>query len=68
MSYEHRLLEIQIAISVNKIVFEPDGLPATKGDVLESIFDILGTPTELDLMFVTDEHALAYLKKFKQRQ
>ncbi len=42
-------------------------MPATQGDVLESVFDLLGTPTDLDLAFVTDEHALAYLRKFKQR-
>ena len=54
-------------LSAKKVVFESDGLTATEGDVLDSIFDLLGTPTDLDLAFVTDEHALAYLKKFKQR-
>jgi mitogen-activated protein kinase 1/3 len=54
-------------LSAKKVAFEADGLPTTQGDVLESIFDFLGTPTELDLAFVTDERALAYLKKFQPR-
>lgn len=35
--------------------------------MLDSVFDLLGSPTELDLSFITDENALIYMKKFKQR-
>ena len=37
---------------------ELDGFPPTEGHVLDSIFDLLGTPTELDACFVNDEKAL----------
>jgi hypothetical protein len=36
------------------VIFESDGLPATKGDVLESIFDLIGTPDEAEISFITD--------------
>jgi hypothetical protein len=35
--------------------------------VLDSIFDLLGTPSDLDLSFITDENAYIYMKKFKAR-
>jgi hypothetical protein len=41
-----------------------DGFPTTEGHVLESIFDFLGTPTDIDLSFITDENAWIYMKKF----
>ena len=43
---------------------ETDGFPTTEGHVLESIFDIIGTPNELDMSFITDESASIYIKKF----
>jgi hypothetical protein len=43
---------------------EIDGFPTTEGHVLESIFDFLGTPSDLDLSFITDENAWIYMKKF----
>lgn len=46
---------------------EDDGFPTTDGHVLDSIFDILGTPSDLDLSFITDENAWVYMKKFKPR-
>lgn len=46
---------------------EDDGFPTTNGHVLDSVFDLLGSPTELDLSFITDENAYVYMKKFKQR-
>jgi len=54
-------------LSLKRVVFDPDGLPSTEGDVLESVFDLIGTPSDLDLSFITDVHALAYIKKFRPR-
>lgn len=48
-------------------VHDPDGFPATQGDILESVFDLIGTPSELDASFITDDLALAYIKKFHPR-
>jgi rfaE bifunctional protein nucleotidyltransferase chain/domain len=36
-------------LSPKRVVFDPDGLPSTEGDVLESIFDLIGTH-HLDLL------------------
>jgi len=47
---------------------EPDGFSTTDGHILESIFDMIGTPSEVDLSFVTDESALAFIKEFKPRK
>lgn len=46
---------------------EADGYPSTEGHVLESVFDLIGSPKEVDLSFITDKDALAYIKKFKSR-
>ena len=43
------------------------GFPVTTQDQLNMIFEILGTPTETDLEFVTDDKAIEYLKSFKPR-
>jgi hypothetical protein len=37
------------------------------GHILESIFNMIGTPTEVDASFITDKSALDYLSKFKAR-
>ena len=52
-------------ISPRNAKMEADGFPTTEGHVLDSIFDILGTPSDLDLSFITDENAFIYMKKFK---
>lgn len=54
-------------LSPKKVVFDPDGLPSTEGDLLDSIFDLIGTPDEADLSFITDEQAKSYVRKFKKR-
>jgi hypothetical protein len=41
-------------LSPKKVKFDADGLPSTQGDILESIFDLIGTPDEADISFVTD--------------
>lgn len=41
-----------------------NGFPIGKDDQLAVIFEILGTPDENDLSYVTDPKALAYLKSF----
>lgn len=35
--------------------------------MLDLIFNVIGTPTEDDMSFVTDEKAIKYLMKFKPR-
>jgi hypothetical protein len=44
-------------LSPRKVVFEEDGLPSTQGDLLYSVFDLIGSPNECDVMFLTDEFA-----------
>jgi hypothetical protein len=36
----------------------------SKDDQLAMIFEVLGTPEEADIAFVTDQKALAYLMSF----
>jgi len=40
------------------------GFPVTHQDQLNIIFSVLGTPTEEDLAFVSDDKALEYLRSF----
>jgi mitogen-activated protein kinase 1/3 len=49
------------------VIYESDGLPSTDGDLLDAIFDLIGTPQEADLAFIRDELTGEYLKKFKPR-
>ena len=44
---------------------QQNGFPVTKDDQLAIIFNVLGTPDDADLSFVTDEKAIMYLKSFK---
>ena len=41
-----------------------NGFPVTKKDQLNMIIEILGTPKETDLAFITDDKALEYLKSY----
>jgi len=43
---------------------QANGFPVTKDDQLAVIFEILGTPEENDVAFVTDTKATTYLKSF----
>jgi mitogen-activated protein kinase 1/3 len=45
-----------------------NGFPVTKKDQLNMILEILGTPKEDDLTFITDEKALEYLKAYPVAQ
>ena len=49
-------------------VFEGDGLPNTRGDLLKSILSLLGSPDKYDQSFVTDESAQMYLNKFRKTE
>jgi len=40
------------------------GFPVTTQDQLNMIFKVLGTPTEEDIAFVTDDKAIEYLRSF----
>lgn len=42
-------------------------MPCTQGHVLDSIFDLIGTPTQYDMAFTEDENAKAYMRKFRPR-
>lgn len=50
------------------MIWEEDGLPKTEGDLLNSIFELIGTPNDDDLKFISDGFAIAYIKKFAQRE
>ena len=43
---------------------QANGFPVAKDDQLAVIFEILGTPDENDISYVTDQKALTYLKSF----
>jgi mitogen-activated protein kinase 1/3 len=43
------------------------GFPIDKSDQLNVIFDLIGTPSDEDLDFVTDQNGLLYLKSLKYR-
>ena len=44
-------------LSPRNVVFEEDSLPSTEGDLLNSVFDLIGSPDECDVKFITDEFA-----------
>lgn len=51
------------------VALDEEGIPLSmKGDQLELIFDLIGSPDERDVSFVTDEKARLYLSKFKTRR
>jgi len=54
-------------VSPKNARIEDDGFPTTEGHVLESVFDLIGTPTDLDLSFITDQNAWIYMRKFRER-
>ena len=43
---------------------EKHGFPVSKNDQLSIIFDVIGTPAEDDISFVTDNKAQEYLQTF----
>lgn len=43
---------------------QANGFPVAKDDQLAVIFEILGTPVEDDMVYVTDAKAIGYLKSF----
>ena len=53
-------------LSPNKDIEKDEkGIPIPQSnDMLDLIFNMIGTPSEDDLSFVTDGKALAYLAKF----
>ena len=44
------------------------GFPNEKTDQLNVIFDVIGTPKDEDMSFVTDKNGVLYLKSLKKRQ
>ena len=50
-----------------KVRLNEHGFPNEKSDQLAVIFDVIGTPSEDDIQFITDENALLYLKSLKYR-
>lgn len=50
-----------------KVKLNEYGFPNEKYDQLNVIFDVIGTPSEKDIDFITDENALLYLKSLKKR-
>lgn len=54
--------------SSNSIKVNDFGFPSEKTDQLSVIFDVIGTPTEDDMSFITDPNGILYLKSLKPRQ
>ncbi|MCQ2821482.1 MAG: mitogen-activated protein kinase [archaeon] len=50
-----------------KVRLNEHGFPNEKSDQLAVIFDVIGTPSEEDIQFISDENALLYLKSLKER-
>lgn len=44
------------------------GFPSSNTDQLNVIFEVIGTPNETELDFITDDKALMYLRSFGQRE
>jgi len=51
----------------NKVTIKKMGFPHSHSDQLNVIFDVIGTPNENDISFVTDPKAIEYLKTFSNR-
>lgn len=51
----------------HKACVKKGSFPASNSDQLNVIFDVIGTPTEEEMSFVTDAKALEYLKSFSPR-
>jgi len=51
----------------NSIKINQYGFPIDKTDQLNVIFDVIGTPSNDDLDFVTDNNGILYLKSLKSR-
>lgn len=47
---------------------QANGFPVTKDDQMQMIFEVLGTPSDTDIAFVTDEKAVKYLKSFAPQE
>jgi mitogen-activated protein kinase 1/3 len=51
----------------NSIKVNENGFPVDKSDQLNVIFDVIGTPTDEDMEFITDQNGILYLKSIKIR-
>ena len=51
----------------DKVKVNEFGFPNEKTDQLNVIFDVIGTPTDDDMQFITDPNGVLYLKSLKQR-
>ena len=52
----------------NKVKVNEFGFPNEKTDQLNVIFDVIGTPSEEEMDFITDPNGILYLKSLKVRQ
>lgn len=55
-------------LTAKGVVWEDDGLPQTQGDLLDSVFDLIGTPKDTDWKFISDNFAIDYVKKFAKKE
>ena len=44
------------------------GYPSSNSDQLNVIFEVIGTPSETELSFISDDKALLYLRSFSKRE
>jgi mitogen-activated protein kinase 1/3 len=52
----------------HKVSVKKGAFPSSQTDQINVIFDVIGTPTEEEISFVTDSKALEYLKTFVPRK
>jgi len=52
----------------HKVTVKKGGFPSSHSDQLNVIFDVIGTPTEEEMSYVTDAKAIEYLKTFTTRK
>jgi len=52
----------------NKVKVNEFGFPNEKADQLNVIFDVIGSPNEESMRFVTDPNAILYLKSLSQKK
>ena len=46
---------------------DDDQLPPPNGHILDSIFNLLGTPSQAEMLWMSDEVAIQFTKKFTPR-
>lgn len=51
----------------SKVNLNAQGFPSNRADQLNVIFDVIGSPSEEDMHFITDPNGILYLKSMKKK-